>query len=126
MADKINSFSVEQKMNSAVVDEKSEAENQQQQHLIENAILRLNGNILGIVLGIVVGLVIFAATNWLVIKGGRDVGAHLGLLSQFYIGYSVSFTGSLIGAIYGFATGYVIGFLTAWIYNWIVVFKKHN
>lgn len=120
MADRIKSFPIEQ------IKDADDGKAESEEHLLASAILRLNGNILGVVLGVVVGLVIFVATNWLVIKGGQDVGAHLNLLGQFYIGYSVSFVGSLIGTIYGFLTGYVTGFLTAWIYNWIIVLKKPN
>ena len=87
---------------------------------LTHAVLRLNVHVLGIVLGIVIAFLIFIATNWLVIKGGSVVGTHLSLLSQFFIGYSVTFAGSLIGMLYGFVTGYVIGFLIAWIYNQIV------
>lgn len=101
-------------------------ENFEEEQLLEQAVLHLNGNILGIVFGIVTGLIILVATNWLVIKGGEKVGTHLGLLSNFFIGYSVTFVGSLIGAIYGFLTGYIFGFLTAWIYNRVVILLRHN
>ena len=121
MTDKIKYSSIEQTANSGAV-EREEFE----EELLEHAVLRLNGNILGIVLGIVTGLVIFIATNWLVIKGGSDVGSHLNLLGQFFIGYSVTFAGSLIGLIYGFLTGFIGGFLIAWIYNRIIILKKHR
>ncbi len=101
-------------------------ENFNEEQLLEQAVLHFNGNILGIVFGTVTGLIILVATNWLVIKGGEDVGTHLGLLSNFFIGYSVTFVGSLIGAIYGFVTGYVLGFLIAWIYNRIVILLRHD
>jgi hypothetical protein len=51
----------------------------EEEQLLKQAILHLNGNILGIVLGTVTGLIILVATNWLVIKGGEDVGTHLAL-----------------------------------------------
>lgn len=118
------------KMESPGIRKNIHTEAVEQEHLeeeiLEHAVLRLNGNILGIVLGIVSGLIIFVATNWLIIKGGSNVGTHLNLLSQFFIGYSVTFTGSLIGMIYGFVTGYLIGFLTAWIYNRIVILKQRR
>jgi len=86
---------------------------------------------LGLILGLLFGLVIFLATNWLVIKGGpitrsgkEIVGPHLQLLSQFFIGYSVSFLGSIIGFLYGFAAGTICGTFIGWIYNWIVDLKK--
>lgn len=92
---------------------------------LQKAVIRLNGNVLGIVLGLVTGLVIFAATNFLVIKGGETVGPHLALLGNFFIGYSVTFLGSLVGFLYGLLTGYIVGFLIGWIYNSVVYLKTH-
>jgi len=96
-----------------------------------SAVVRLNAKMLGLILGLLFGLVIFLATNWLVIKGGpitrsgkEIVGPHLQLLSQFFIGYSVSFLGSIIGFLYGFAAGTICGTFIGWIYNWIVDLKK--
>lgn len=96
-----------------------------------SAILRLNSKVFGLVLGLLVGLTIFIATNWLVIKGGyvtqegeHVVGPHLQLLSQFFIGYRVSYLGSLVGFAYGFAVGTLGGALIGWIYNKIVDFRN--
>ncbi len=79
---------------------------------------------MGLALGVVSGLVIFAATNWLVIKGGEPLGPNLQLLSQYFIGYRVSFGGSLIGFGYGFALGTLSGALVAWLYNKIAGFRN--
>ncbi|MEZ5428804.1 MAG: hypothetical protein R2747_21345 [Pyrinomonadaceae bacterium] len=94
-----------------------------EEEILKHAILRLNGQVVGIVLGLIGALVIFVATNWLVLKGGEVVGPHLGLLDQFFIGYSVTFVGSLVGALYGFIVGYVGGLLIGWIYNAIVFIR---
>jgi ABC-type dipeptide/oligopeptide/nickel transport system permease subunit len=83
-------------------------------------LLRLNATVQGFVTGIVAGLGIFIATNWLVLKGGDVVGPHLSLLSQFFIGYRVTFVGSLIGFAYAFVIGFIIGYVVAQIYNRIV------
>jgi len=80
-------------------------------------ILWLNAGALALGLGSLGALAIFAATNWLVIKGGDTVGPHLQLLSQYFIGYRVTFAGSLIGAAYGFVSGAAAGALVACIYN---------
>ena len=85
--------------------------------MLGRAVLRFNGNILGIVLGILGALGIFVATNWLVIKGGESVGQHLSLLGQYFIGYRVTFLGSLVGMVYAFALGYVCGRLLGAVYN---------
>lgn len=92
--------------------------------ILKQAVLRLNGHILGFVLGFIGALIIFAATNWLVLKGGDVVGPHLGLLGHFFIGYSVTFVGSFVGAAYGFITGYLSGLLIGWVYNAVIFFKN--
>jgi len=87
-------------------------------------VLLLNAKVVGLVLGILFALGIFVATNWLVIKGGERIGPHLQLLSQYFIGYRVTFIGSLIGAAYGFTVGTLSGALIGWIYNKIAAFRN--
>jgi len=91
--------------------------------LLKRAVLRLNASILGSVLGIVTGLGIFLATNFLILKGGKVVGPHLALLSNFFPFYSVTFIGSVIGLGYGLLTGYLAGFFIATVYNLVVKLK---
>lgn len=88
-----------------------------------SGVLWLNTKVMGLALGLMFGLVIFIATNWLVLKGGERIGPHLQLLSQYFIGYSVSFGGSIIGFAYGFAVGTLSGSLVGWIYNKIAEFR---
>jgi hypothetical protein len=96
-------------------------------------LLRLNAVVQGVVSGIVLGLIIFVATNWLVIKGGHIgpegqvvLGPHLSLLSQFFIGYRVSFVGSFIGFAYGAVCGFVVGYGVARMYNLFVNLREHK
>jgi len=89
-----------------------------------SGVLWLNAKILGLSLGLLCGLSIFIATNWLVLKGGTVVGPHLQLLSQYFIGYRVSFFGSFIGFAYGFAVGTLSGSLVGWIYNRITKLRN--
>lgn len=89
-----------------------------------NSVLWLNVKVLGLALGLMFGLGIFIATNWLILKGGKPIGPHLQLLSQYFIGYRVSFMGSFIGFAYGFAVGTLSGALIGWIYNKIVAFRN--
>lgn len=81
--------------------------------------LWLNAKAFGLVLGLLCGIIIFIATNWLVLKGGKQIGLHLMLLSQYFIGYRVTFLGSFIGFAYGFALGTLSGALIGWLYNMI-------
>ena len=84
---------------------------------IQARLLRLNAVISGIATALLFGLGLFAATNWLVLKGGPVVGPHLTLLGQFFIGYRVTFAGSVIGLAYGLVVGFVFGASVAWLYN---------
>lgn len=101
--------------------------------IVLTRLLRLNAKIQGLVTGILLGLAIFLATNWLILQGptiGSEgqplVGPHLGLLGQYFIGYSVTFLGSLIGFAYGFVIGFVGGYLLCTIYNWLVEHKERR
>ncbi len=84
---------------------------------LERAVILLNGRLLGIVLGFLFGAGLFLATNFLVLKGGPHVGAHLGLLGQFFPGYRVSFWGSIVGFFYMFVVGLIIGVVMGAVYN---------
>lgn len=100
-----------------------EADDRNVERIVMTRLLRVSAVVYGIVTGVVVGLVMFVATNWLVLKGGAVVGPHLVLLSQFFIGYRVTFLGSFIGLAYGFALGFVLGYGTAWLYNYVLAVR---
>ena len=80
-------------------------------------VLRLDAIAQGITMGILAGLTVFVATNWLVLKGGPVVGPNLALLSQFFLGYRVTFLGSFVGFAWGFFYGGLAGYLVSTIYN---------
>jgi len=101
---------------------KNQGELEEEEKLLKGTLL-LNAKAFGLVLGLLTGLVIFIATNWLVLKGGENVGAHLRLLSQYFIGYRVTFIGSLIGFAYGFALGTLSGAFIGWVYNKIAALR---
>jgi hypothetical protein len=101
------------------------------EEVVVTRLLRLNAALQGIVSGVVFGAIIFVATNWLVLKGGPIgpegepvIGPHLSLLSQFFVGYRVSFVGSLIGFVYGAICGFCIGYFVARVYNWVLELKQ--
>jgi hypothetical protein len=87
---------------------------------LQNALLRLNARAWGIGMGMLLGVLLFLATNILVVRGGENVGQHLGLLSIYLPGYSVSFFGSLIGFVYAFVGGYALGRIIGGVYNRLV------
>jgi hypothetical protein len=95
-------------------------EGKQIQEVVLTRLMRLNAVLHGIVAGLIIGVMVFIATVWLVLKGGRVVGPHLGLLSNFFFGYRVTWVGSVIGFAWGFFYGYAGGYLVARFYNWLV------
>ncbi len=93
---------------------------QPQDAALRDVMLRLNGRAWGIAMGLLLGGGLFIATNFLVIKGGAQVGPHLGLLRVYLPGYSVSFLGSLVGFVYLLVVGYGIGRVVGSVYNRMV------
>lgn len=101
-------------------------EKDQELVLVARTIARLREGIVTIVSAMVAGFTLFAATLWLVIKGGPGVGQHLGLLRAYYPGYSVTWTGSLVGLAYGALTGALIGWSVAWLYNTLASWRSNR
>ncbi|MEM1246707.1 MAG: hypothetical protein AAGK22_10055 [Acidobacteriota bacterium] len=85
--------------------------------LLLRTVARLRATVMSVVFAMVCGGGLFLATVWLLIRGGPDVGQHLGLLGQYFPGYIVSWPGAFLGLLYGGAVGAVIGWTTAWVYN---------
>ena len=84
---------------------------------IRATVARLRAGIMALVFGVAGGTVITMATLWLVIQGGEVVGPNLGLLSNYFPGYTVTWSGSIVGFCYGFLVGTLFGWAMAWIYN---------
>jgi hypothetical protein len=87
---------------------------------IGKTLLRMHEQGWGIACGLLFGLGLFAATNFLVFKGGSVVGPHLALLANFFPGYRVTVVGSVVGFIYAFVVGYGFGRTVSTIYNRLV------
>ncbi len=84
------------------------------------SLARLHSRAVGIASGLLLAVALFGATIFLVIRGGEHVGAHLGLLSVFFPGYSVSMSGAFIGFVYAFVVGYALGRIVGAVYNRVV------
>lgn len=87
---------------------------------LQVAIRRLNVRAWGITLGLLSGLGLMLATLILVIKGGPNMGQHLGLLANYFPGYSVSVAGAFVGFVYAFVIGYGLGRIIGSVYNRLV------
>ena len=88
-----------------------------EQRVVQREILRLNSKAWGIAVGLVLGLTLFVTTLILVIKGGPTIGPHLALLGVYLPGYRVTTVGAFIGLIYMFVIGYALGRGIGWVYN---------
>ena len=99
-------------------------ENQDLEALIEARLVRVNAAAFGLVVGVIAGAGLLLATNWLVLKGGEHPGPHLGLLSNYFPGYTVTVAGSLIGFGYAFVCGLLAGGGGAWLYNQVARLRQ--
>lgn len=100
-------------------------ENKRNDYKMESTIARIHAKVLASVLAAVFGLTIFIMTVWLLIKGGPEVGTHLSLLGEYFIGYSVTWSGSIIGLLYGALVGWIIGWVIGIIYNRVVKIRNN-
>ncbi|MDF1551820.1 MAG: FAD-dependent oxidoreductase [Deferrisomatales bacterium] len=85
--------------------------------LLRRAFARLDKLAFAVAVGSVSGLLLFAATLWLVVKGGPVVGPNLRLLSQYFAGYTVTVRGSFVAFGYSFFWGFLFGWLFAYLRN---------
>ena len=69
----------------------------------------------GTAIGAASALLLGATTAAMLLRPGPSAG--LGLLANYFTGYSVSGTGALIGAAWAFAVGFVAGWLIAFTRN---------
>lgn len=90
----------------------------QEEQIVRREMLRLNSKAWGVATGLLAGLSLLFATVVLVIKGGENVGQHLGLLAVYLPGYRVTLLGAVIGFVYMFVIGYALGRLIGFVYNW--------
>jgi hypothetical protein len=90
---------------------------EQERKQVRRAFERTSEQGWGLALGLLAASLLFVATVVLVIRGGTNVGRHLGLLSVYLPGYSVTWPGAFIGAAYMFFLGYGAGRMIATVYN---------
>jgi len=86
---------------------------EREQQAVRRAFERTSEQGWGLALGLLAALALFAATVILVMRGGHDVGKHLGMLGVYLPGYQVTWTGAFIGAAYMFFLGYGAGRMIA-------------
>jgi hypothetical protein len=95
----------------------SESLTPQERRVLREAAVRASEQGWGVAVGALFGVGLFLATMILVIKGGPDTGAHLGMLGVYFPGYTVTWFGAFIGFVYAFVVGYAAGRTVATLYN---------
>ncbi|HKQ75549.1 MAG TPA: hypothetical protein VJ810_17760 [Blastocatellia bacterium] len=91
---------------------------------LSRTVIRIQAGVLAVVCALIGGIGLFGMTVWLLIKGGESVGMHLQLLGNYFIGYTVTWTGSLIGFLYGALFGGLVGWTIGKIYNVVAGFRQ--
>ena len=93
---------------------------------LNRMVARIHAGVLAVTFALIGGIGLFVMTVWLLFKGGPHVGAHLQLLGQYLIGYSVTWKGSLIGLVYGGLLGGIIGWIIGNLYNMVVSLRQYE
>ena len=88
--------------------------------VIEETFAHLDPVAFGAAIGTVAGSMLFAATVFLIIKGGPVVGPMLGLLRHYLIGFEMSWGGAFVGAIETTGLGFGVGYSLARLRNWVL------
>jgi hypothetical protein len=79
----------------------------------------------GIAVGLAAGLLVLVATLVVLVRGGGGAGVpetsmSLGLLRQYFYGYSVTWAGALVGFAWGFVVGFTGGWFVAFCRNLVL------
>ena len=91
---------------------------------VSRAIARIRTGALAAVFAAIAGVGLFLMTAWLLMKGGPHVGQHLQLLSNYFVGYSVTWWGSVVGLLYGALAGGLVGWALGTLYNTVVRLRQ--
>lgn len=83
---------------------------------LELAFAPLHKRAFGVAVGTAAGLGVFALTAFHLIVQPQEA-ANIGLLSQYFYGYTVTGPGAVVGGLWGFFTGYVAGWFVAFCRN---------
>jgi len=79
----------------------------------------LHKRALGVAVGAACGAIVFLLTVFHVLVR-PDPALQLGLLREYFTGYSVSWGGAFVGGLWAFAVGFVVGWFTAFTRNFVI------
>jgi len=103
-------------------DKKGSAEQRHLKKTLAAGFARMDKLAFGSAVGSVGGLLFFLATIWVIVKSDVAAGAALQLLSQYFVGYSVSIEGALTAFGYCFFWGFLFGWLFAYLRNFFLAY----
>ena len=92
--------------------------------VLREAFARYDAIALGFALAIPTAFGLFVATAILLIKGGPAVGANLTLLSNYIVGFQVSWAGAFIGLVEAGVLGFGFGWAMAKLINAVVGWQE--
>ncbi len=77
---------------------------------------------LGTAIGVAAAVVVFLLTAVPLLRGDPH-GSELGLLGQYFTGYSVTWNGAFVGAAWAAFTGFVLGWFLAFLSNFMLAIR---
>lgn len=86
---------------------------------VQLAFLPLHKRALGMAVGLTCGTFVLALTAVTILHPVAP-GPQIGLLSEYFAGYTVSWTGAAIGFAWGFVVGFTAGWFTAFCRNVVI------
>lgn len=103
-------------------EEKLKTEQFDSESAVIRAFSRLDKLAMATAVGSVSGLLFFLLTIWVVIIGNEVLYPSFELLSQYFVGYTVSVSGAFKACGYGFIWGFIFGWLFAYLRNFLFAF----
>jgi hypothetical protein len=85
--------------------------------IVSGAFARMDKLAFASAVGTAFGLLFFAATIWAITQISNGQASYLLLLSQYFVGYTVSLKGAFIACAYGLSWGFLLGWLFAYLRN---------
>ncbi len=102
------------------------AEVQSLDDMIRDAFSRYDPVALGGAVGVVLSVGLFLATSVLLLRGGSLVGENLSVLSNYFLGYSVSWIGAVVGGLEAGLGGFAFGWVLARLINGVIAAEERS
>ncbi len=88
-------------------------------HELRLAFAPLHKRAFGMAVGAAAAIVVFGATAVYLLRDPQP-GFDLGLLAEYFYGYTVSWLGAFVGAAWAFVAGFAAGWFAAFCHNLVI------